>query len=88
MIERLIEALGADAVKTEPEDLAVYSFDAYTEGRPPRAVRVPLGCRQASACMNSTWLIGCENMPKSWLNAACCASSLTVAVQSTSVITS
>ncbi len=41
MLQRLIEALGADAVKTEPEDLAVYSFDAYTDGRTPRAVVLP-----------------------------------------------
>ena len=36
--ERLIAALGSDGVKTEPEDLAVYSFDAYTDGGRPAAV--------------------------------------------------
>ncbi len=33
--ERLIAALGAEAVKTQPEDLSVYAFDAYTEGAMP-----------------------------------------------------
>jgi glycolate oxidase len=39
--ERLITALGHDAVKSSPEDLAVYSFDAYTDGRLPSAVVLP-----------------------------------------------
>jgi glycolate oxidase len=47
--ERLIEALGADAVKTAPEDLMVYSFDAYTEGARPSAVVLPSSARDVSA---------------------------------------
>ena len=47
--ERLIDALGADAVKTAPEDLAVYSFDAYTAGRPPAAVVLPRTTHEVSA---------------------------------------
>jgi glycolate oxidase len=47
--ERLVEALGADAVKTAPEDLAVYSFDCYTEGRLPSAVVLPSSARDVSA---------------------------------------
>jgi glycolate oxidase len=38
LLPRLIDALGADAVKSAPEDLSVYSFDAYTEGTLPAAV--------------------------------------------------
>jgi glycolate oxidase len=49
--ERLIEALGADAVKTAPEDLAAYAFDAYTEGRLPSAVVLPSGARDVSAAV-------------------------------------
>jgi len=47
--ERLVEALGAGAVKTEPEDLAVYSFDAYTDGGRPSAVVLPQSTRDVCA---------------------------------------
>ncbi len=49
LIERLIEALGADAVKTSPEDLACYSFDAYRQGVLPSAVVLPTSAAQVSA---------------------------------------
>lgn len=47
--ERLVEALGHDAVKTAPEDLAVYAFDAYTDGGLPSAVVLPSSTRDVSA---------------------------------------
>jgi glycolate oxidase len=47
--ERLIAAIGTDAVKTEPEDLAVYSFDAYTDGGRPAAVVLPKSTQEVSA---------------------------------------
>ncbi len=47
--ERLIDALGADAVKTAPEDVAVYAFDAYTDGPPPSAVVLPASTRDVCA---------------------------------------
>jgi glycolate oxidase len=47
--QRLVDALGADAVKTAPEDLRVYAFDAYTEGRLPSAVVLPSNTREVSA---------------------------------------
>jgi glycolate oxidase len=47
--ERLIEALGSDAVLTEPEDLAVYAFDAYTDGGVPAAVALPGSTREVAA---------------------------------------
>ncbi|MBV8198488.1 MAG: FAD-binding protein [Candidatus Eremiobacteraeota bacterium] len=47
--ERLIDALGSDAVKTAPEDLAVYSFDAYTDGGSPSAVVLPASTKEVSA---------------------------------------
>jgi|SRR5579871_6187201 len=47
--ERLIDALGSDAVKTAPEDLAVYAFDAYTDGGMPAAVVLPTSTRDVSA---------------------------------------
>jgi glycolate oxidase len=49
LAQRLIEALGADSVKTTPEDLAVYAFDAYTDGRNPAAVVLPANARDVSA---------------------------------------
>jgi glycolate oxidase len=49
LVPRLIEALGLDAVKTKPEDLAVYAFDAYTEGPPPAAVVLPSSTAEVSA---------------------------------------
>jgi glycolate oxidase len=47
--ERLIDALGSDAVKTAPEDLAVYAFDAYTDGGTPSAVVLPQSTRDVGA---------------------------------------
>ena len=47
--ERLIGALGTDGVKTEPEDLSVYAFDAYTEGGRPSAVVLPRSTNEVSA---------------------------------------
>ncbi|MHB8139933.1 MAG: FAD-binding oxidoreductase [Vulcanimicrobiaceae bacterium] len=47
--ERLVDALGADAVKTSPEDLAAYAFDAYSESAPPDAVVLPTSSRQVCA---------------------------------------
>jgi len=49
LIERLIEAIGAGAVKAAPEDLAVYSFDAYAQGILPSAVVLPASARDVSA---------------------------------------
>ncbi|HEX4012939.1 MAG TPA: FAD-binding oxidoreductase, partial [Candidatus Cybelea sp.] len=49
--ERLIGALGNDAVKTEPEDLSVYAFDAYTAGGRPAAVVLPRSTNEVSAVM-------------------------------------
>lgn len=47
--ERLIDALGAEAVKISPEDLRAYAFDGYTEGRLPAAVVLPADTREVSA---------------------------------------
>jgi glycolate oxidase len=46
---RLVEALGAGAVKIEPEDLAAYAFDAYTGGGTPAAVALPASTREVAA---------------------------------------
>ncbi len=49
--QRLIEALGADAVKTEAEDLAVYAFDAYAQGVVPAAVVLAANTREVAAAV-------------------------------------
>ena len=49
LISQLVDALGAEAVKSTPEDLAVYAFDAYTQGRAPSAVVLPRTTAQVSA---------------------------------------
>lgn len=51
VVQRLIEALGADAVKTQPEDLSVYAFDAYSQGRLPTAVVLPSSTRDVAAAV-------------------------------------
>jgi len=48
-VARLTAALGADAVFSEPEDLAVYSFDAYSEERLPVAAVLPKDARDVAA---------------------------------------
>lgn len=48
LAERLIGAIGADAVHSEPEDLAVYAFDAYSEDRLPSAAVVPKDVREVT----------------------------------------
>ncbi|HVA27521.1 MAG TPA: FAD-linked oxidase C-terminal domain-containing protein [Candidatus Baltobacteraceae bacterium] len=49
LLTRLIDALGDDAVKSQPEDLSVYSFDAYTQGPLPAAVVLPSTTAEVSA---------------------------------------
>ena len=51
LTQRLIDALGADAVKTQPEDLAVYAMDAYSQGAPPAAVVLPASTREVAAAV-------------------------------------
>jgi glycolate oxidase len=43
---RLTDALGPEVVRSEPEDLAVYAFDAYSEDRLPAAAIVPHDARE------------------------------------------
>jgi glycolate oxidase len=51
IVQRLVEALGPDAVKTQPEDLSVYSFDAYSQGRMPKAVVLPSSTLDVAAAV-------------------------------------
>ena len=47
--ERLNDALGAEGVRCEPEDLSVYASDAYSEERLPAVVVLPKDARDVSA---------------------------------------
>lgn len=47
--ERLVDALGGGAVRTEPEDLAVYAFDASSEDNLPSAAVLPQDARDVAA---------------------------------------
>ena len=38
---RLVDAIGADAVKSSVEDLAVYAYDGYSESRSPDIAVLP-----------------------------------------------
>ncbi len=49
LAQRLADAIGGDAVKTAPEDLSVYAFDAYTDGPAPSAVVLPKTTRDVCA---------------------------------------
>ncbi len=51
--ERLVGVLGEEAVKTSPEDLAVYSFDAYTDGGLPSAVVLPSSTKDVCAIVKA-----------------------------------
>jgi len=62
--QRLIEALGEDAVKTAPEDLSVYAFDAYTDGALPSAVALPANARDVSAVVRIARELGEPIVPR------------------------
>ena len=64
LVPRLIDALGADAVKTSPEDLGVYAFDAYSQGRPPDAVVLPSSTRDVAAAVKVARDCGVPIVPR------------------------
>jgi glycolate oxidase len=62
--ERLIGALGAKAVLTEPEDLAVYAFDAGSEESLPAAIVLPQDARDVSAVVRIANELGEPIVPR------------------------
>ncbi len=64
LYNRLVAALGRDAVKIAPEDLAVYAFDAYTDGRLPSAVVLPESVRDVSAVVKIARVLGEPLVPR------------------------
>ena len=61
---RLIDAIGADAVRTEPEDLAVYSFDAFSGETLPSAAVLPKDARDVSAIVRIASELGEPIVPR------------------------
>src|SRR5579883_2762017 len=64
LVPRLIDALGADAVKASPEDLDVYAFDAYSQGRRPDAVVLPSSTRDVAAAVKIARDCGAPIVPR------------------------
>jgi glycolate dehydrogenase FAD-linked subunit len=61
---RLVDAIGADAVKSAVEDLAVYAYDAYSEDRPPDAAVLPRDARDVSAVVRIAAELGAPIVPR------------------------
>jgi glycolate oxidase len=64
LVQRLVDAIGRDAVKTAPEDLSVYAFDAYTDGALPSAVVLPANTRDVSAIVKIARACGEPIVPR------------------------
>ena len=62
--QRLVEAVGQDAVLTTTEDLAAYAFDAYTDGSLPAAVVLPASTRDVSAVVRVARDLGVPIVPR------------------------
>jgi glycolate oxidase len=64
LASRLLEALGPDTVKSAPEDLAVYTFDAYSDGRLPSAAVIPHNVRDAALAVRIAFECGEPVVPR------------------------
>jgi glycolate oxidase len=61
---RLVDAIGADAVKSSVEDLSVYAYDGYSEGRPPDVAVLPRDARDVSAIVRIAAELGEPIVPR------------------------
>ena len=64
LASRLLEALGPDTVRNSPEDLAVYSYDAYSEGHLPSAAVIPRDAREAALAVRIAFECGEPVVPR------------------------
>ena len=64
LASRLREALGPDTVCSSPEDLAAYSYDAYSEGYLPAAAVVPRDVRDAALAVRIAYECGEPVVPR------------------------
>ncbi|HYZ15812.1 MAG TPA: FAD-linked oxidase C-terminal domain-containing protein [Candidatus Acidoferrum sp.] len=61
---RLVEALGPEVVFSQPEDLAVYAFDGYSEDRLPSAALVPRDARDVAIAVRIARELGEPIVPR------------------------
>jgi len=61
---RLADAIGAEAVMSAPEDLAVYAYDGYSEDRPPDVVALPKDARDVAAVVRIAAECGAPVVPR------------------------
>jgi glycolate oxidase len=64
LASRLLEALGPDTVLNSPEDLAAYSYDAYSEGHLPTAAVIPRDAREAALAVRIAFECGEPVVPR------------------------
>src|SRR6202042_2338698 len=64
LLQRLCEELGERNVLSEPEDLGVYAFDAYSEERLPVAVVLPENSGQVCALVRIAAAFGQPLVPR------------------------
>src|SRR6202167_1648373 len=64
LASRLLEALGPDTVRSSPEDLAVYAYDAYSEGRLPTAAVIPHNAHEAALAVRIAFECGEPVVPR------------------------
>jgi glycolate oxidase len=64
LASRLLEALGPDTVRSAPEDLAVYSYDAYSVGHLPSAAVIPHDTREAALAVRIAFECGEPVVPR------------------------
>ncbi|HTW85218.1 MAG TPA: FAD-linked oxidase C-terminal domain-containing protein [Candidatus Sulfotelmatobacter sp.] len=61
---RLLAALGPDVVRTEPEDLRVFGFDAFTENTLPEVALVPRDAREVAIAVRIAAECGAPIVPR------------------------
>lgn len=64
LASRLREALGPDTVRSAPEDLAAYAYDAYSEGPLPTAAVIPHDAREAALAVRIAFECGEPVVPR------------------------
>jgi glycolate oxidase len=64
LASRLLEALGPDTVRSSPEDLAAYAYDAYSEGHLPTAAVIPHDAREAALAVRIAFECGEPVVPR------------------------
>ena len=64
LVSRLCDAIGAEAVKSAPEDLRAYAYDGYSESVPPDVAVLPSDARDCSAVVRIAADCGAAVVPR------------------------